>query len=211
MTKRRRDVLQFIAACTIGSGAALAFQYFRPIGERVRPTPTIEGILADPDAPRVGPHHAPLTITVYSDYDCAICRQSYGAMRDALADRRDVRVVYKEWPILGPNSMRAARVALAADKQGIYAAVHDGLMRRAERLSDALLRQIVERAGGSWARIEADLVADADRIDKALARNATEAFALGLRGTPAYLIGPVLVKGGLNEAGFRQTLREAAK
>lgn len=212
MMKRRRDILQFLAAAAVGSGGALLFRYFRPVGERVdSSTPTIEGIHADPDAPRLGPDHAPLTITVYSDYDCAICRQSYGAMRDVLADRRDVRVVYKEWPILGPNSVRAARVALAADKQGIYGAVHDALMQRNERISDALLRQIVERAGGDWARLEADLVVDADRIDKALARVASEAFALGLRGTPAYLVGPVLVKGGLDEAGFRRTLREAAK
>ncbi|SNS05443.1 Protein-disulfide isomerase [Sphingomonas laterariae] len=211
MSLRRRDILQFGAALAIGSGAAIALQYFRPLGEKVNETPAVESILADPDAPRTGPETARLTIVVYSDYDCAICRQSHDAMHAALAGRNDVRVLYKEWPVLGPRSDRAARIALAADKQGIYAALNDALMRRSTRLDDATLRGAVERAGGDWARIEADLTTDAKRIEQALARNATEAFALGLRGTPAYLIGPVLIRGGLDEAGFRRVLREAAR
>ncbi|WP_380877180.1 hypothetical protein ACFB49_11760 [Sphingomonas sp. DBB INV C78] len=211
MTWRRRDTLQFVAALLVGSGAALTFQYFRPIGEKVGETPTVESILADPDAPRTGPADAAITIIVYTDYDCPICRQSYGAMADAIAGRKDVRILNKEWPVLGPRSLRAAKVALAADKQGLYAPVHDRLMRRSGRLDEAELRTAIEQAGGDWARIEADLATDAKRIDAALARVSTEAFALGLQGTPAYLIGPVLVRGGLDEAGFRRALREAAK
>ncbi|MDX3884936.1 MULTISPECIES: DsbA family protein [Sphingomonas] len=211
MRFRKRDVLQFGASLLIGSGAAFAFQYFRPIGERVGGSPTIEGILADPDAPRIGPAAPALTIVVFSDYDCPVCRQSYDAMREALAGRRDVRIMFKEWPVLGPNSERAARVALAADRQGIYAAFHERLMRRQGRIDDDLLRMAVEGAGGDWARIESDLAANAPAIDRALARNATEAFALGLSGTPAYLIGPLLVRGGLNEAGFRQAFRDAKR
>jgi protein-disulfide isomerase len=207
----RRDTLQFLAALGVGSGGALLFQYLRPVGDRIDSTATVENILADPDAPRTGPDDAAITIAVYTDYDCGICRRSYGEMHAALTNRADVRVLYKEWPILGANSVTAARVALAADKQGVYAPLHDRLMRRTGRLSDAELRTAVEGAGGDWTRLQADLTSDAARIDRALARVATEAFALGLQGTPAYLIGPTLVRGGLDEAGFRRALREAAE
>ena len=209
MKPRRRDVLTFVAALMIGGAASMGFQYFRPLGERLGRTPMVEDILADPDAPRVGPAQAPLTIVAYSDYDCPTCRLSYFAMQSAIAGRRDIRIIHKEWPTLGPNSMKAARIALAAGDQGIYARLHDLLMRRDGRIDDETLRAAVEQAGGDWEKIRAELAANSDRIDEQIARNSTEAFALGLRGTPAYLVGPVLVRGGLNEPGFRQVLREA--
>lgn len=211
MTEKGRERLQLLAATLVGCIIAIALAYWRPIGERIDSSPAVEAITGDADTPRSGPADAAITLVVFTDYQCPICRQAHGAMQAVLAERRDVRVLYKDWPVLGAASERAARVALAADRQGIYPAVHDRLMRRTGPLDDAALRRAVAESGGSWKRIEADLAGDGARIERALARNANQAFSLGLAGTPGYLIGPVLVKGGLDERGFRRAIAQAAE
>lgn len=211
MSEKARERLQLLAATLVGCLIALALAYWRPVGETMEKTPVVEAITGDPDTPRSGPADAPVTLVVFTDYQCPICRKAHIAMQAVLAERRDVRVLYKDWPVLGPASESAARVALAADRQGIYPAVHDRLMRREGPLDEAALRRAVAQSGGSWARIEADLASDGRRIERALARHSTQAFSLGLAGTPGYLIGPVLVKGGLDERGFRRAIAQAAE
>lgn len=209
MKFKRRDILTFLLSVLAGVGLAMALQYFRPAGEQIEHSAAVEDILADRDAPRTGPPDAPLTIVVFSDYNCPICRRSYAAMRSAIDGRSDIQVIHKEWPALGPDSEKAARVVLAAVDQGIYDRLHDRLMRRSARIDDDNLREAVTAAGGDWNRLQNDLSRSSGHIDAQLARNAREAFALGLRGVPAYLIGPILVRGGLDESGFRKALREA--
>lgn len=209
MKVKRRDALTFLASIGAGVGIAALVQHFSPIGEDVGKTPFVEDILADRHAPRTGPADARLTIVAFSDYNCPICRRSYAAMQAVLAGRRDVRVIHKEWPALGPDSVAAARVALAAAGQGIYPRLHDDLMRSATRVDDVTLRQAVAAAGGNWAKVAATLATDGDHIDRQIARNASEAFGLGLQGVPAYLIGPTLIRGGMDEAGFRKAIRAA--
>jgi protein-disulfide isomerase len=121
-----------------------------------------------------------------------------------------VRIVYKEWPIFGAPSERAAQVAIAADAQQIYALVHDKLMT-ASSLHDSDLRRAVELSGGDWPRIQRDLVEHRTLILAELERNRRQAFGLGLRGTPAYLIGPLLVEGALDEREFRQVFSDARR
>lgn len=210
MKIKRREVLTFLASVGAGVGIATVLRHFRPVGEDIGSAPFVEDILADPHAPRTGPANARLTIVAFSDYNCPICRRSYAAMQAVLAGRTDIRVIHKEWPALGPDSVVAARVALAAADQGIYGRLHDDLMRRATRIDDATLRQAVEAAGGDWTKVQAVLAADGDGIDRQIARNTTEAFGLGLQGVPAYLIGPTLIRGGLDERGFRKAI-DAAK
>ena len=145
---------------------------------------------------------------MFTDYQCPACRASEGAMQEAAARDGKVRIVYKEWPIFGPRSERAARVALASAYQAIYPAVHHALMT-GSRPDDAMLRETIERAGGDWRQLERDLETHRADIDAELARNRMHAFSLGLEGTPAYLVGPILVKGGLSEAQFLRTIAAA--
>jgi protein-disulfide isomerase len=122
-----------------------------------------------------------------------------------------VTVIYKDWPIFGPISLRAARVALAADRQSIYPQVHRALMRERRMLEPAVLRQAVEGAGGRWGQIEQDLSTHGHAIEAVLARTAREAFALNLAGTPAFLIGPSLINGALDRDEFLQAFKAARK
>lgn len=116
-------------------------------------------------------------------------------------------LIYKEWPIFGALSERAARLALASDRQGIYSKFHQALMAEPRRLEDTVLREVADATGGSWAQLERDLASHRTAIDRAIARTRTEAFTLGLAGTPAYLIGHRLVNGALSLEKFGEVFR----
>ena len=113
-----------------------------------------------------------------------------------------VRIVYKDWPIFGALSEQAARIAIAADRQGLYPAVHTRLMNERRPLDEHVMRDAVVKSSGSWARIQSDLRDHAADIDTQLNLNRRDAFSLGIAGTPTYLAGPILVSGGLDEAEF---------
>jgi protein-disulfide isomerase len=205
----RKDVLQLAVAVAIGAATAAGLRLYMPVGTLIGTTSVTQAVFADGWAPHMDPANADVTMVLFTDYQCPACRRSNNAMQKALAEDSRVRVIFKDWPIFGKVSEEAARVAIASDIQGIYVKVHDGLMRRKGALDAAALRAVVEAAGGSWPRLADDLSRNRARIDAQLARNSREAYSLGLGGTPGYLIGPLLVRGGLDERGFRKAFREA--
>jgi len=205
----RSEAMQLVLAVTAGAAITLGLRHFNPVGTVIEVTPVTRAVLADREAPRIAPANADVTMVIFTDYQCPACRLSNRAMQAVLAEDRRVRVIFKDWPIFGKASEDAARAAIASDMQGIYARVHDGLMRREGPLDPAALRATVEAVGGSWPRLVDDMDRNRARIDALIQRNATQAFSLGLGGTPGYLIGPVLVRGALNERGFRKALAQA--
>ncbi len=119
-----------------------------------------------------------------------------------------MRIVYKDWPIFGSASERAAEVAVASDSQHIYPLVHDRLMTGDVGNEDDL-KVAVERAGGDWPLLQRYLTTNRTHISEQIGRNRMQAFKLGLKGTPAYLIGPILVRGALKEDEFTRVFRQA--
>jgi hypothetical protein len=99
-------------------------------------------------------------------------------------------------------------VAVAAHRQGIYPILHHRLMR-SRSFDDRALRDAVEASGGNWRQLEGDLVKHKELIDNQLLANSRDALALGLHGTPGYLIGPVLVQGALTEREFLRAFKQA--
>lgn len=145
---------------------------------------------------------------VFSDYACGVCRQVEPWWRAAVSAAGDVAVVHRDWPILGPASVEAARLSLAADRQGLYTPVHDRLMHTG-RLDPAAVREALTEAGGDWPRLERELASESTAIDRLLARTAQDAFQLGLRGTPGFLIGPILIEGGASQRQFADAIAQA--
>jgi protein-disulfide isomerase len=129
-------------------------------------------------------------------------------MKRAVAADGRVRIIYKDWPIFGDASERAAEVALASDRQQIYSRVHDRLMT-GRTDNQVALKAAVEHSGGDWSRLQNDLAKDRTHISAQLAHNRRQAFELGLPGTPGYLAGTILVRGALSEGEFKRLFREA--
>lgn len=205
----RRQMVQLGAAVVGGLALGQVLKRTAPIGREVGRSEALAAILGGEGSPADGPADASLRLAVFTDYRCPACRRAFPAMEEAVRADGDVRVIYKDWPILGPPSEWAARVALASAEQGVYPAVHRRLMTDSRIIDDDVLRDIVTRAGGDWTRAVAYLTTHGERIAVQLRANGEQALAIGLAGTPGYLAGPMLAAGAIDEADFARLFARA--
>jgi protein-disulfide isomerase len=168
-------------------------------------------VLRDPDIPVAGNADGDVTIVEYFDYNCPYCRKLEPELRQVVQDDGKVRLVLKDWPILGPVSIAAARMALATKYQDKYVAAHDALMGTASRLTEPRIRELLAGAGIDVDRAARDLETNAKAIDAILARNGDQATAFGFRGTPSFIVGKFRVPGVLTMAQFDQVIADARK
>ncbi|MBU0725999.1 MAG: DsbA family protein [Alphaproteobacteria bacterium] len=160
-----------------------------------------------PDDPVMGNPEGAITIVEFFDYQCGYCKTVKPTLAKILAGNPDVRVVMKEFPILGEASVIAARAALAARQQGKYAALHDALMAFRGRLGEEIILEIAAKAGLDIEKLKADMQAPA--IEEAIRRNYQLAEQLEISGTPAFIIGDALAPGAINEEQFAKLIAEA--
>jgi protein-disulfide isomerase len=172
---------------------------------------TESAVLRDPEIPVAGNADGDITIVEYFDYNCPYCRKLEPELRQVVQDDGKVKLVYKDWPVLGPVSIAAARMALATKYQDKYVAAHDALMGTASRLTEPRIRELLAAAGVDVDRAARDLETNAKAIDGILARNNDQATAFGFRGTPAFIIGKFRVPGALTMAQFDQAIADARK
>lgn len=190
-----------------GTDGSYMLRTSQSIGRYVENSPAATRVLADSTSQEARHGATDLTVVAFTDFRCPVCRKADPAMRRAVTCEGNVRLLYKDWPTFGAQSVRAAEVALAADRQEIYPSVHHALMRM--EVDEESMRHAVEQAGRSWRQVEADLVRHRPMIARQLDKNRLQAFALGLEGTPAYLIGHFLAEGGLSEREFRRAFIQA--
>jgi protein-disulfide isomerase len=172
---------------------------------------TESAVLRDPEIPVAGNADSDITIVEYFDYNCPYCRKVEPELRQVVQDDGKVKLVYKDWPVLGPVSVAASRLALAAKYQDKYVAAHDALMGTASRLTEPRIRELLAGAGVDVDRAAKDLETNAKAIDAILARNNDQATAFGFKGTPSFIIGKFRVPGALTMAQFDQAIADARK
>lgn len=169
-----------------------------------------EMILNDPAAPVGGNQQGDLTIVSFFDYNCPFCKRTVAPLNTVLSSDGNIRHVYKDWPILTKSSIYGAKLALAAKYQNRYEEAYSALMQiEGSRVAEKQMRQGLKQAGFDIARLENDANQHDSEIIALLQRNNAQAEALGLRGTPVFLIGQFLVASALDEAGFRQVVQDA--
>lgn len=207
----RRPKTALAVAIVLGAAVSWGLQQSPPAMQRLERTPVVQAVLSDSGSPSVGPADGDVTIIVFTDYLCAICRGADPALDRVRAADPKIRVVYKDWPLFGERSRYASRVALAADRQGKYLAVHNALMRTRRSLDPAAVEAVAVAAGADWPRLQADLRAHGKDVDAQLARHASEAWSIGLEGTPAYLVGPFLVPGAMSQGALRHAVSAARR
>lgn len=147
----------------------------------------------DPGSPVGGNPQGRVTIVEFFDYQCGYCKREALELKRLLQTDSDIRLVYKDLPILGPASVFAARAALAAQKQGKHEALHAALMAASEKLTDQEVLRIAAQAGLDAAKLEKDM-ADPS-VSQALDRNFRLQRALNIQGTPALIVGTELIPG----------------
>jgi protein-disulfide isomerase len=166
-------------------------------------------LVNDPDAPVAGNPDGDVTIVEFFDYRCPYCKQVVPTIAQLLRADGKVRVVYKELPILGPDSVVAARAALAARAQGKYHQLHEALMRARGTLDEATVLKIAADAGIEVARLKADM--GKPEIEAIIDRNRRLARALSLTGTPAFIIGNKIVPGAVDIDTLKKLVAEARR
>ncbi|HZF74948.1 MAG TPA: DsbA family protein [Acetobacteraceae bacterium] len=145
--------------------------------------------------PMRGNPRGDVTVVEFFDARCGYCKQLHPALEALVRRDAQVRVVMKDLPILGPNSVLASRALLAAQRQGRYPALHDALMTLRGEPTEAVIRQQAERLGLDWARLRRDM--DDPAIQGRIEANIRLAQAIGVEGTPALVIGGALVPGAV--------------
>jgi protein-disulfide isomerase len=168
-----------------------------------------DSVLRDAGIPAMGNPQGDITVVEYFDYQCPYCRKFAPDLAQVVKEDGKVRLVMKDWPILGPPSDVAARLVLATRYQNKYEQSHQALMAAKGRLTETGIRDTLSKAGVDVARAEADLDAHRSEIDALLKRNNAQAEAFGFQGTPAFIIGTFRVPGVLEVAMFKQAIADA--
>lgn len=163
----------------------------------------------DPDAPMIAPEGYDVTIVEYLDYQCPACRATLGPLNQLLAKDKKIRVIFRDWPIFGPASETAARLATASKFQGKYKAFHDALLTTPRPLTDEKIKSAAIKAGVNWDVLQKDLKLHEKDIDELLARNYEQADMLGLDGTPGFIIGNTQSFGGMTLKDLEESVAEA--
>ena len=168
-------------------------------------------VLRDPDIPVAGNPNGDITIVEWFDYNCPYCRKLEPELRQVVQDDGKVRLVLKDWPILGPVSTVASRMALAAKYQDKFVQAHDAMIGVSSKLTEPRVRELLAGAGIDIDRLDRDLAANAKAIDAILIRNNDQAEAFGFRGTPSFIVGKFRVPRPLSMAEFEQVIADARK
>ena len=162
---------------------------------------------SDPNAPFVGNPDAGTVIVEFFDYNCPYCKRAAGDVKTLIAADDDVRVVYREWPILGEGSVLASRAALAARNQGKYEEMHWGLMEMRGRAEEASIFALARSIGLDVEQLRVDM--QSDEVNSHIAASDQLAQNLGFTGTPAFVIGDALVPGAIPLAELEQYIAQA--
>ncbi|MDE2228932.1 MAG: thioredoxin domain-containing protein [Alphaproteobacteria bacterium] len=166
-------------------------------------------LLHDPDSAVGGNPKGDVTLVEFFDYRCPYCKALEPSLEAMIKEDGKLRVVYKEFPILGPVSVYASRVAIAARKQGKYAAFHDRMMALRGTIDDAAVMKVAQEAGLDMARLKDDMASA--KTNAIIQRNYALADALGVDATPAMVIGDKLTMGAVDIDGLRQLIVAARK
>lgn len=166
-----------------------------------------EALTADPNAPVAGNPEGDVSVVEFFDYNCPYCKRAAEPLARLLDEDEGVRVVYREWPILGEGSVFAARAALAAREQDAYHKLHDALMAHPQRVDEQTVMDAAERLGLDLDQLREDMAAPA--VEDHIAQSMALARALGVTGTPAFVIGDRLAPGLLPLEELKRLVAEA--
>jgi protein-disulfide isomerase len=166
-------------------------------------------LLDDPAAPIGGNPKGNVILVEFFDYRCPYCKEVEPALEQMLREDGNIRLVYKEWPILGKPSVYASRMALAAKKQGKYDAFHKAMMAAKGQIDEEVVQKVATTVGVDLAKAKAQM--EDDDIDALIKRNYSLADALDIHGTPAFVIGNEIIPGAVDVSVLKAKIAAARK
>jgi len=166
-------------------------------------------VFHDPDSPVGGNSSGNATVVEFFDYNCPYCKMMAPLVTKAEATDPQLRIVYKEFPILGPGSVFAAKAALAAVKQGKYEAFHRALYQVRGHVDEAKVLEVAGTVGLDVGSLEVDM--QDKGIDDELTKNQNLAETLHITGTPGFVVGDQVTTGATDFETFQSLIGKATK
>ncbi|HMA52142.1 MAG TPA: DsbA family protein, partial [Magnetospirillaceae bacterium] len=166
-------------------------------------------VFNDADAPILGNPKGDVTVVEFFDYRCPYCKAMADQVADVVKSDGKTKLVMKEFPVLGPESVTAARAALAAREQKKYDEFHHALMRLKEPLTDKVLMKTAAEAGLNVEKLKKDM--DDQKIDAILKNNLKLAHDLNIDATPTFIVGDQIVPGAVPAQSLKQLIEQTRK
>ena len=163
----------------------------------------------DPNAPVLGNPNGDVTVIEFFDYNCSYCKKVMPEVKRLIAADKNIRLVYREWPILGEGSVFAAKAALASRAQGKYEEFHWALMEMRNRADETTVLRIAEKVGLDIEELLTDMEKPAVSEHIAMSMRITQ--ALGFNGTPSFIIGNNLIPGFVEKDALADYVSQARK
>jgi len=166
-------------------------------------------VFDDPETPVGGNPKGDVTLVEFFDYRCPYCKQVQPRLQELLAQDRQLRIAYKEFPILGAVSVAAARAALAAHRQSKYETFHDAMMAAKGEITEDTVYRVADSIGLDVDRLKLDMASP--QIDAALKANHSLADALDITGTPGFVVGDQIVPGAIDLSSLKELVAGARR
>ncbi len=153
-----------------------------------------------------GPEDAEITIIEFSDFQCPFCNRVVPTMNQLLKDYKGkIRIAFRQHPLgFHKRAMPAAKASLAAGEQGKFWEMHDILFENQKDLSDANIMKMARDIGLNQKQFKKDW--QSDKYDKQIAKDMQDARSLGAKGTPAFFVNGIYVKGAKPLPYFKQLI-----
>ena len=150
-----------------------------------------------------------VSVVVFFDYACPYCRQGHADVARLAGSDPGVRIVYRDFPVLSPASEEAAMASLSAAQQGQYARFHNAMFETPGKVAHERTIAMVRTAGLNEMRTAKDFAAPALKAE--IKKNLDLGRALGLTGTPSYIVGNRILSGAVGLEKLKEAVAEARK
>lgn len=159
--------------------------------------------------PFIGNKDGDVVVVEFFDYNCGYCKKALPELQALAAADKNVKITFKEFPILGPTSELAAKWALAAHKQEKYFEFHRRMMEHKGQITDDVLESVAKDSGMDTDKAKAYLGGTEVLIQ--IEKNRALASQLGITGTPAFLVGETLAPGAVPFDELQKLVNEQRK
>ena len=166
-----------------------------------------EKLFNDPATPVAGNPMGDVTVVEFFDYHCPYCKAVAGPLQKLTEEDKGVRLVMKEFPILGQDSLLASQAALASVPQGKYWEFHQALMEHRGQFDMEVIKSIAAKVGLDPAKLEADM--QSDTIKPIISANHDLAQSLDIGATPTFIIGDQVVEGAVPLERLKELIQKA--
>ena len=156
------------------------------------------------NAPIFGNLDGSVTLVEFFDYNCGYCRRAAPEVKAVLETSKDVRIIYREFPILGPGSEIAARASLAARNQGKYQQFHEAMMALNGQAFEASVMEVAGDVGLDLEVLKTDM--QSDLVNDHIAASLRLAEALRITGTPTFVLGDEIIPGVIERGTFLEKI-----